>query len=92
MNHPMYARPKRANVKPSHRRAGGDKRRIAATIRRLRLAKGLSQEDLAAMSGYTGSAISRIERRNRVVSRLGLRSLIVALGLTPSEFSKLVKG
>lgn len=55
-------------------------------VKRLREAKGLSQDELAKMSGYTSrSTISCIESGKRDCTQKQILALANALGVTPGE-------
>jgi transcriptional regulator with XRE-family HTH domain len=56
--------------------------RVAASLRALRRARGLSQHDLAQLGGVTASAISQAERSARGLSLGTLAQLSLALGIT----------
>ncbi len=56
--------------------------RVAASLRALRRARGLSQHDLAQLGGVTASAISQAERGERGLSLGTLAQLSLALGIT----------
>lgn len=56
--------------------------RVAASLRALRRARGLSQHDLAQLGGVTASAISQAERAERGLSLGTLAQLSLGLGLT----------
>lgn len=56
--------------------------RVAASLRALRRARGLSQHDLATLAGVTPSAISQAERVERGLSLGTLAQLSLALGIT----------
>lgn len=56
--------------------------RVAASLRAVRRARGLSQHDLAKLAGVTASAISQAERAERGLSLGTLAQLSRALGLT----------
>ncbi len=56
--------------------------RVAASLRAVRRARGLSQHDLAKLAGVTASAISQAERAERGLSLTTLARLSSALGLT----------
>ena len=65
--------------------------RFAANLRRQRLAKGLSQEQLAAKTGLHPSEVSRLERAVRE-PRLGtIVKLARGLGVSASELVKGIK-
>lgn len=54
-------------------------------IRRIRIERGLSQEELAQAVGVTGSAISRWESGQRQPNIEKLKKLSAALGVTVDE-------
>jgi transcriptional regulator with XRE-family HTH domain len=56
--------------------------RVAASLRAVRRARELSQQDLAALAGVTASAISQAERAERGLSLTTLARLSSALGIT----------
>jgi transcriptional regulator with XRE-family HTH domain len=56
--------------------------RVAASLRAVRRARELSQQDLAKLAGVTASAISQAERAERGLSLGTLARLSSALGLT----------
>lgn len=56
--------------------------RVAASLRALRRARGLSQHDLAQLGGVTASAISQAERGERGLSLGTLAQLSLSLGIT----------
>jgi transcriptional regulator with XRE-family HTH domain len=56
--------------------------RVAASLRAVRRARGLSQQDLAQLAGVTASAISQAERAERGLSLGTLAQLSRALGMT----------
>jgi transcriptional regulator with XRE-family HTH domain len=56
--------------------------RVAASLRSLRRARGLSQHDLAGLAGVTASAISQAERAERGLSLSTLVRLSASLGIT----------
>jgi transcriptional regulator with XRE-family HTH domain len=56
--------------------------RVAASLRAVRRARGLSQHDLAQLAGVTASAISQAERAERGLSLGTLAQLSRALGMT----------
>ena len=62
-------------------------RRIGKRIHTRRAELGLTQDELAATSGVTQSAISRIERGAAMPSLTTLLKLRMALGLTDDEFN-----
>lgn len=58
---------------------------LALTIRRLRRARELSQEALAAMAGVNPKHLSEIERANKDPRATTVMRLAEALGLSPAE-------
>jgi transcriptional regulator with XRE-family HTH domain len=56
--------------------------RVAASLRALRRARGLNQQDLAQLAGVTASAISQAERGERGLSLGTLDQLSLALDIT----------
>ena len=56
--------------------------RVAASLRTLRRARNLSQQDLARLAGVTASAISQAERGERGLSLTTLVRLSTAIGIT----------
>jgi transcriptional regulator with XRE-family HTH domain len=67
----------RANIDP--------KSLFAANVRRMRLAAGLSQEQLAERAGLHRTYISSVERGLRNVSLENIFGLAAALGCDPRE-------
>ena len=63
-----------------------DRQRIGKRLRALREAAGLTQLQLAAASGLTHEAISRLERGERAASAETVRQLAQALGIPPERF------
>lgn len=61
---------------------------VAATIRRFRKEKNMSQEDLAHASGLDRTYISGVERGVRNITLGSLEQIIVALNMTNSKFLK----
>lgn len=59
--------------------------RIGEAIRTLRLDRGISQEELANLSGIDRGHMGRLERGERNVSILNLFRVAEALGTAPSE-------
>ncbi|WP_283788877.1 helix-turn-helix domain-containing protein [Bermanella sp. WJH001] len=57
----------------------------AINIRILRLQKGLSQEDLAELSGYHRTYIGSVERGERNITLTTLESLASTLNIEPSK-------
>lgn len=58
---------------------------LGATIRRLRKAKGLTQNQLGALAETHGNYIGFIERGERNISALNVCYLAKALGVAPAE-------
>jgi len=66
-------------------RGGGLQRTIAENVRRLRKAKGLSQEELADVSGYHRTYVGGIERGEENITIAVLEALGGALGVDPHQ-------
>lgn len=58
---------------------------FAANLRRLRLDRGLTQEDLSDAVAIRASEISRLERGGRDPQLLTIVRLARGLGVTPAE-------
>jgi transcriptional regulator with XRE-family HTH domain len=58
---------------------------VGENVRRLRLAGGLSQEELAESSGFSQQYISDLERGLRNPTVVTLFELAQALGATPTD-------
>ena len=58
---------------------------LGETIRRLRIAQGISQEKLALLAEVDRSYVGRVERGDNNVAVLTLKRLADALGMTISE-------
>lgn len=67
------------------RRAGGLQGVIAENVRRRRLEKDLSQEELADLCGYHRTYIGGIERGERNISIATLEALAGSLGVEPQR-------
>jgi transcriptional regulator with XRE-family HTH domain len=65
------------------RKLGGLHQVIADNVRRLRTARGLSQEALAEECGYHRTYVGGIERRERNITIATLEALAGALGVEP---------
>jgi transcriptional regulator with XRE-family HTH domain len=59
--------------------------RVAASLRAVRRARGMSQHDLGDLAGVTASAISQVERAERGLSLATLVRLSAALGVTVDD-------
>ena len=59
--------------------------RFGANVRKARLARGWTQEDLAEKSGLATVQVSRIERGKREVRLTTFTRLVKALGIPPAE-------
>ena len=55
-------------------------------LTRLRLARGLTQQDLSEQSGVASAHIARLEADRHLPQPLTVRKLAFALGLTTEEF------
>ena len=58
---------------------------IAANVRTLRMRKGISQEELAEISGYHRTYVGMIERGERNISIATLEALAGSLGVEPQR-------
>jgi len=59
---------------------------VGQKIRELRIARGLTQEQLASLSGYNSKAgICKIEKGERDIPQRRLVDIAKALGVSPSE-------
>lgn len=61
------------------------RRAFGRRVRHLRVARGYSQEELAARSGLHRTYISSLERGQRNVGLDNVRALAAALGVRPAE-------
>lgn len=59
--------------------------RIGLNVRRIRLAKGLSQEALADLAGIDRTYLGSVERGERNISADNIERLIEALGIDLAE-------
>lgn len=66
-------------------------KRLGARIQKLRLEKGLSQEDLAFDAGLHRTYISHVERGSRNITVMGLCKVAKGLKMEPSELLKGIK-
>lgn len=64
---------------------------FARTLRQQRLAKGLSQEELAHRAGVSMRYISLLESRHHQPSLATVRGLCIGLGITMAEFVQQVE-
>ena len=58
---------------------------IAENVRALRVLKGISQEELAEISGYHRTYVGMIERGERNISIATLEALAGSLGVAPER-------
>jgi transcriptional regulator with XRE-family HTH domain len=63
-------------------------KRFGDKVRELRIKKGLSQEQLAELSGLHRTYISSLELGKRNVSLINIFVLAKALGVTPDKLLK----
>ena len=61
------------------------KKRIAETMRQVRLERGLTQNELSLLAGVPQTTISSIEVASRMPGALLLLKLCQALGISPNE-------
>jgi transcriptional regulator with XRE-family HTH domain len=64
---------------------------LAATVRRLRIERGETQEDLAHRAGLTVAAFARIERGSANPTWTTVRRIAVALGISLATFGEAVE-
>ena len=65
---------------------------VAFNVKRLRLALGLSQEELADICGYHRTYIGSVERSERNITLSTLESLSNALNVSPSDLLEVKSG
>ena len=63
-------------------------KKFGERVRELRTKKGLSQEELAELSGLHRTYISSLELGKRNVSLINIFALAKALGVTPDKLLK----
>jgi len=63
-------------------------KKFGEKVRELRMKKGLSQEELAELSGLHRTYISSLELGKRNVSLINIHALAKALGVTPDKLLK----
>ncbi len=63
-------------------------KRFGEKVRELRVKKGLSQEQLAELSGLHRTYISSLELGKRNVSLINIHALAKALGVSPDRLLK----
>ncbi len=64
------------------------RRLVGRNVRRIRLAKGLTQEQFADVSGFTQQYISGLESGQRNPTVVSLFELAQALGVDPADLLK----
>lgn len=63
-------------------------RKIGATIKKMRLALEMSQEDLAGLAELDRSYLSEVENGKKNISFVSLHKICQALEVKPSQFLK----
>ena len=63
-------------------------KRFGARVRALRVARGLSQEELAQNAGLHRTYVGGIERGERNISLVNIKKLAAALGVTLDSLMK----
>jgi transcriptional regulator with XRE-family HTH domain len=65
---------------------------VGRNVLRIRLEKGLSQEELAARSGFNQHYISELEAGKRNPTAMSLYELSVGLGVPPADIMTVAEG
>lgn len=73
---------------PKKKKPEGSRAILAANLRSMRQARGLSQEALADIAGLHRTYVSSVERCERNATLDTLDRLSLALGITPSDLLK----
>lgn len=73
---------------PKKKKPEGSRAILAANLRTMRQARGLSQEALADIAGLHRTYVSSVERCERNATLDTLDRLSLALGITPSDLLK----
>ena len=60
-------------------------KQFSVRVKKLRSRRGITQEDLAALSGLSRQYISDVERGQRNISLLNIEKIAKAFGITISE-------
>ena len=68
-------------MESEYKNFGDARRRVAENLRRLRKAKGLSQEEAAELANFHRTYVSQLERCVTNISVGGLERLAMALGV-----------
>ena len=63
--------------------------KFGSRVREIRSAKGLTQEDLAELTGLSRQYIGDVERGTRNISLINIEKIATALKLTLSELLKI---
>ena len=65
---------------------------VGRNVLRIRLEKGLSQEELAARSGFNQHYVSELEAGKRNPTAMSLYELSVGLGVPPADIVRIEEG
>lgn len=76
----------------AHPRTGSPETVFGQILRRIRLSRSLSQEELGARSGYHRTYIGLLERGEKSPSLRTLFNLAATLKIAPSEIVRRVEG